>query len=174
MKKLEVRRLLEKTLGMELPQIEHCRHIVVTGDTASGKTHLLLRLIAAIPRGTGIDIHSDGRELDSVKDRATVYYEMLPRQAFAMADYSGHRPIDAYVLATAYDIAWPALMNTIMASNRPSVITTLTDGSEHRNTTLLDLLAHSAGTLERSPDVAVVRMKRDVDGSRVVDSVTAI
>lgn len=174
MNKLDVRALLEKTLGMDIPQVEHCRHIIVTGDTASGKTHLLLRLIAGIPEGVRLDIHSDGRELDSLKERAIVYHEMLPHQAYAMVDYSSHRPIDALVLATAYDIAAPALMSAIRSKDRPSVITTITGGYIGRNSTILDLLADSTEACERQPDVAVIRMKRDQTGNRVVDTVTTM
>lgn len=174
MKKLQVRQLLEKTLGMDLPQVDHCRHVLIAGDTASGKTHLLLRLIAAIPDGTRMDIHSTSRELESVKDRAIVYHEMLPHQSAGLADYSGHRPIDAFVLATAYDIAGPILMNTIRSKDRPSVITTITASYGSRHSSLLDLLADSTEAHERQPDVAVVWMTRDMDGSRIVKSVTTM
>jgi len=170
----DARTVLERTLDMDLPQIAGCRHILVTGDTASGKTTMLRRIFDALDPNLKIRLQSEGRELEDLQPRVYGHGELVPHMAGIMLEYMSTLQCDVLVVSEIHHSARHSAFR-IMTVRGPAIIATFNDSTYGRDDPqLLDMLREEA-TNGHGPRVAVVRMKRDPgNGQRVVDSITAL
>lgn len=170
----DARTVLEHTLAMDLPQIAGCRHILITGETTSGKTTMLRRIFDALGPDLKIRLLSEGRELKDLQPRVYGHGELVPHMADVMLEYMSTLQCDVLVVSEIHHSArYSAFRMTTVRG--PALIATFNDNTYGRDgPQLLDMLREEA-TDGRAPRVAVVRMKRNPkDGRRVVDYITAL
>lgn len=166
--------VLERTLAMDLPQISECRHILITGDTASGKTTMLRRIFDAIDPNLKIRLLSEGRELEDLQSRVYGHGELVPHMADVILECVSRLQCDVLVVSEIHHLArYSALRMTTVPG--PALIATFNDSTYGRDDPqLLDMLRKETAN-GHGQRMAIVRMKRDPkDGRRMVDSVTAL
>jgi len=170
----DARTVLERTLDMDLPQIAGCRHILVTGDTASGKTTMLRRIFDALDPNLKIRLQSEGRELEDLQPRVYGHGELVPHMAGIMLEYMSTLQCDVLVVSEIHHSARHSAFR-MMTMRGPALIATFNDSTYGRDDPQLLNMLREEATDGRAPRVAVVHMRRDAkDGRRVVDTITAI
>lgn len=161
------RELLEHVLGMPLPHLEGCRHILVSGATSTGKTTLLNGVAAAIPSESRISAVEDGYELILPDGSNIVTIPAIDAGGTgqdAVDRALSTRPDMLFVGEVTTPLAMPVL-RTMAMPDGPTVATTI-HASDARDAAVAFAQRVAHTERGRLPGrVAVVHMERTAGGA---------
>jgi hypothetical protein len=172
MQRVDVRRLVEGMLDRRLPRLVGCRHVLITGATASGKTTMLRRIVDELDPSLCKRMITSSSELFDLSKRMASVGAMAPLHGGIEVEYVLRHEADV-VIVDDVDRSTAQAVFEGMCADGPTIITIQT--SDHpEEDDLIEMLSAADARRKRGPRVAVLSLIRRVKEQRLLTSAEPI